>query len=190
MNKTIFTKGFTLIELLVVVLIIGILAAIALPQYQKAVIKSRLTKWTTVVDAFKKNIELKLLASGYQNISFGGTDGQDNCDIAVPCDELGSGYCEINSPFANISAGCGLAVNDHRACSIDVLSNQSDFPGTEGNIAITFVKDIDTGKWYVSSGKYMNKILCQWVQGFGYSGDSTMVSQCAAFSVTIPRYNG
>ena len=57
-------KAFTLIELLVVVLIIGILAAVAVPQYQKAVWKSRATQLLTTVRSLANAQEIYKMASG------------------------------------------------------------------------------------------------------------------------------
>lgn len=85
--------GFTLIELLVVVLIIGILASVALPQYQVAVEKSRAGSLMPSLRTIKNALEVYRLANGeYPPDRIGGLD------ISLPgCteDEAGGEYrCE------------------------------------------------------------------------------------------------
>ena len=72
------TQAFTLIELLVVVLIIGILAAVAVPQYQKAVLRSRLSTLKNLVESIAQSQEAYYLANGTYSSSF------ENLDVNVP----------------------------------------------------------------------------------------------------------
>ena len=84
------TKAFTLIELLVVVLIIGILAAIAVPQYQKAVEKSRGAQALTLVNSMVQALQTYYMANGSYPTSF------EELDIDVPAGWTGSEkWCNI-----------------------------------------------------------------------------------------------
>ena len=69
--------GFTLIELLVVILIMGVLAVIALPQYQRTVDKSHATQMFVIGKAVKDAQELYYLTHGHYSTSW------DELDIEI-----------------------------------------------------------------------------------------------------------
>ncbi len=91
-------SGFTLIELLVVVLVIGILAAVALPQYQYAVERARLSEAFILSKHLKEAEEVYRLANGVYTRSF------EELGVQIPSGyraiQVGERPIWIKSPFS------------------------------------------------------------------------------------------
>lgn len=121
MKKNKNTQGFTLIELLVVVLIIGILGAIVLPKYQKAVLKSRTGQVMFLVRSLATaQEEYYMINREYSNsfeklsVSIPGTEQIRGNDKYIKHDDWEIVmYCPSGGSCDSVEASYGAKNNDY-----------------------------------------------------------------------------
>ena len=167
-------KAFTLIELLVVVLIIGILSAIALPQYQKAVHKARIAEIPIRLKTIQQVADSFLLADhtlASQNDLLNVYPELLAGFSSVPYEEGdpdGPGYIstELLAKGNIVAAWANLPIPWHcdssRNCWMEFQYRPHGVSSTTDIIYIQSKRDAATGKWTTTctgdTGKF--KGLC------------------------------
>ena len=172
-------SGFTLIELLVVVLIIGILAAIALPQYNKAVEKSRIAGAISVINSVAKGIEVYLLDNGgypgrYESaglsrseyfVLYGGGLDASSKRIETAIDIRGSLRCE--GSFCMDSNFMYESICTDSTCWVDAYRSADAYNG-EGSYFLGMARRSSTNQW---------EYYCYYYDDFGQRACNTLQGQ-------------
>jgi len=125
-------QGFTLIELMIVVAIIGILAAVAVPQYQNYVIRAQIARAINETAGLKTNVDLCF------------TEGRTNWNSNVAAgDAVTSADCNLGATPSSILVGAAngfgptVAGAGYPRVATDTTTQDTTIVGTFGNGAST-----------------------------------------------------
>ena len=125
-------KGFTLIELMIVVAIIGILAAIAIPQYQNYVAKSQVSRVMSETGQLRTAVEACIL------------DGRTALGT-------GAGQCDVGATDSNLLDGNRAVITDPLTATSTIVATFGGNAAAVLNAAtLTWTRDA-AGTWVCST---------------------------------------
>lgn len=139
--------GFTLIELLVVVLIIGILASVAMPQYNKTVEKSRATQALAILKSLYAAQETYYMANGSYATSF------DELDLSVPWTGTTKWFTLGHDTRANENWSLQIYNDGMGNCAIYLGRISGEYKGTGFTIGLSGNNGQDNGVLFCGERK-------------------------------------